>query len=197
MNLFFGKACPPSSLFNKVDSGRVYASDDGQRVGRYSSTQCSSNMNNLSLCQLVPRSILTVQINKPGAPLMSGVVGQSNPFKVFWPIVQFVAVDVIYRKAIGVAKDISNCNQSMHSHFGTLIAKFCRHLKVAPAVQSWRKNFFFVDRAKMLDCPVFVSSCVGRPSGAQDAAILAHNPVNAFFVNIYFFHAVNNTAQHG
>ena len=197
MKLLFGKACPPFSLFNKVDGGRVYASDDRQRVGRYSSTQCPSNMNNLSLGQLVPRSILTVQVNKAGTPLVSGVVGQSNPFKVFWSVVQFVAVDMVNCQPIFKAKNKSNRNQSMHRHFGTLVAKFCRHLKVASAVQGWRKNFFFVDRTKILDCPVFVSSCVGRPSGSQDAAIFADNPVNAFFVNIYFFHAVNNTAQHG
>jgi len=197
VNLLFGKACPPFSLFNKVDGGRVYASDDGQRVCRYSSTQCPTNMDNLPLSQLVPRSLLAVQVNKPGAPLVSGVVGQSNPFKVFWSVVQFVAVDVVYRKTIGVAKNISNGNQSMHRHFGALLAKFCRHLKVAPTVQGWGKNFFLVSRAKMLDCPVFVPGCVGRPSRPQDASILAYDPVNAFFVNIYFFHAVNNTAQHG
>ena len=197
MKLFLGKACPPFSFFNKVDGGRVYASDDGQRVCRYSSAQCSPNMNNLSLGQLVSRSILAVQVNKTSAPLVSGVVGQSNPFKIFWSVVQFVAVDVVYRKTICVAKNEGNCNQSMHRHFGALVAKLCRHLKVAPAVQSWRKHFFLVNRAKMLACPVFVSGCVGGPSRSQDAAILAYDPVNAFFVNIYFFHAVNDTAQHG
>ena len=197
MKLFLGKACPPFSFFNKVDGGRVYASDDGQRVCRYSSAQCSPNMNNLSLGQLVSRSILAVQVNKTSAPLVSGVVSQSNPLKVFWSVVQLVAVNVIYRKSISVAKNISNGNQSMHRNFGALVAKLCRHLKVASAVQSWRKHFFLVNRAKMLACPVFVSRCVGSPSGSQDVAILAHNPINAFFVNIYFFHAVNNTAQHG
>lgn len=197
MKSLLGKTCPPFPLFNKVNGGRVYASNDGQRVGRYSSTQCPSNMNNLSLSELVPRSLLAVQVNKPGAPLVSGVVGQSNPFKVFWSVVQFVAVDVVYRKTIGVAKNKSNGNQSMHRHFGAFVAKFCRHLKVAPTVQGWGKNFLLVNRAKMLACPVFVSGCVGRPSRSQDAAIFAYDPVNAFFVNIYFFHAVNNTAQHG
>lgn len=197
MKSLLGKTCPPFSFFNKVYGGWVYASDDGQRVCRYSSTQCPPNMDNLSLSQLVPRGLLAVQVNKPGAPLVSGVVGQSNPFKVFWSVVQFVTVNVVYRKTIGVAKNISNCNQPMHRHFGALVAKFCGHLKVAPAVQSWRKHFFLVDRAKMLACPVFMSRCVGSPSGSQDAPILAHNPINAFFVNIYFFHAVNDTAQHG
>jgi len=197
VKLFLGKACPPFSFFNKVDGGRVYASDDGQRVCRYTSTQCPPNVDDLSLSQLVPRSLLAIQVNKTSAPLVSGVVSQSDPLKVFWSVVQLVAVNVIYRKPISVAKNISNGNQSMHRHFGALVAKFCRHLKVAPAVQSWRKHFFLVDRAKMLDCPVFVPRCVGSPSGSQDASILAHNPINAFFVNIYFFHAVNNTAQHG
>ena len=197
MRSLLGKACPPFSFFNKMNGGRVYASDDGQRVCRYSSTQCSANMNHLSLGQFVPRSIFSVQVNKSCAPLVSGVVSQSNPFKVFRSIVQLVAVNVIYRKPIGVANNISNGNQPVNRHFGALVAKFCRHFKVTPAVQSWRKHFFLVDRAKMLACPVFVSSCVGCPSRSQNTAVLAHNPINAFFVNIYFFHAVNNTAQHG
>ena len=197
MKSLLGKACPPFSLFNKVNGGRVYASDDGQRVGWYPGAQCSSYMDDLSLGQLVPRSTLASQVNKPGAPLVSGVVGQSNPLKVFGPVVQFVAVNVVDRKSLGVAFNKSNRNQSMHRHFGALFAKLCRHLKVAPAVQGWRKHLLLVGGAKVLTRSIFVSGCVGRPSGPQDAAILTYKPLNAFLVNGYFFHAVNNTAQHG
>ena len=197
MNSLLGKTRPPFSLFNEVNGGWVYTGDDRQGVAWYSSAECSPNVDNLSLGQLVPRSTLTPQVNKSGAPLVSGIVGQSNPLKVFWSVVQLIAIDVVDRKSLSVAKNKSNCNQSMHGHFGALVAKFCRHLKVAPAVQGWSQNLFFVYRDKMLACPVFVPSCVGRPSRSQDAAILTNKPLNAFLVNGYFFHAVNNTAQHG
>ena len=197
MKSLLGKTRPSFSLFNKVDGGRVYARNDRQRVGRYSSPQRPSNMNNLSLGQLVPRSILAIQVNKPSAPLVSSVVGQSNPFKVFWSVVQLIAIDVVDRKPLGVAIDKSNGNKPMQRHFWSLAANLCRYLKIAPTVQSWRKHFLFVNAAKMLDGSVFVPSCKGCPSGPQDAAILTNKPLNAFLVNSYFFHAVNNTAQHG
>ena len=197
MKLLLGKTRPPFSLLNKVDGGRVYASDDGQRVGWYSSTQCSPNVDNLFLRQLVPRSILAPQVNKSCAPLMPSVVSQRNPFKILWPVVQLIAIDVVDRKSLGVAINKSNGNKPMQRHFWSLAANLCRYLKIAPTVQSWRKHFLFVNAAKMLDGSVFVPSCEGCPSRTQDAAILTNKPLNAFLVNSYFFHAVNNTAQHG
>jgi hypothetical protein len=197
VNSLLGKTRPPFPLFNEVNGGWVYTGNDRQGVAWYSSAECSPNVDNLSLGQLVPRSILAPQVNKSCAPLMPSVVSQRNPFKILWPVVQLIAIDVVDRKSLGVAINKSNGNKPMQRHFWSLAANLCGYFKITPTVQSWRKHSFFVNAAKMLDGSVFVPSCKGCPSGPQDAAILTNKPLNAFLVNSYFFHAVNNTAQHG
>jgi len=197
MKLFLGKACPPFAFFNKVNGGRVNASNNRQRVAGNASLKCASNVNDLSLGQLVSRRFFASQINKTCSPLMFAVFRKRNPFKVFRPVIQLVAVNVVNRQPILKTRNKSNCNKPMQRHFWALISNFCRHFKIPSAVQSWGQNLFFVYRDKMLACPVFVPSCKRSPSRAQDASIFTNNPVNIFLVNIYFFHAVNNTAQHG
>lgn len=196
MNLLFGKACPPLPLFNKVDGGRTYLRNNGQRIGRYSSTQCASNVNNLPLGEFVSRSIFAVQVNKPSAPLMSSVVCQCKPFKVFWSVVQFVSINVVYRKAFSKPRNKSQRNKPMHKHFWSFVAEFCRNNVVSSFGNPRTYLCLRPNALKYFDFPRSLTCCLRDNFWPKNFGVLANNPVDAFFVDGDSFHAVNYIAGH-
>ena len=196
MKLFISKVCPPFSLFNKVNGGGAYFSDDSQRVSRYSGAQCSSDMNYLLLSQLVPRSIFPVQVNKPSAPLMSGVISQSNPLKIFRSIVQFVSVDVVDRKSRLKPRNKRQSNQSVNEHFWSFIAKFCGNDKVSLLVCPRSYLGLRSDALEDLSFSKSFALCLRNNFRAKNSGILADNPVNPFFVYGYGLHGVHYMVGH-
>jgi hypothetical protein len=190
------KTCPPFSFFYKVNGGRAYSSDDSQRVSRYSGTQCSSDMNYLFLSQFVPRSIFSFQVNKPSAPLMSGVVSQSNPFKIFRSIVQFVSVDVIDRKARLKPRNKCQSNQSVNEHFWSFIAKFCGNDKVSLLACPRSYLGLRPNALKDLSLSKSFAFCLRNNFRSKNSGVLANKPVNSFFMNGDGFHGVHYMVGH-
>ncbi len=196
MRLFLNNAFPASSFFNKVNGGRVDPGNDCKRVSWYSRPKCLSNVNDLSLSQLVSRCFFTAQINKTSSPLVSCVVSQSKPLKVFWSIVQFVSVDVIDRQTFFKSRHKSQSNQSVYKHFWPLISKFCGN-NVVSAFTNPRLDFRLRSNTfKSLSIAKPRSFSFGNCLWAKYSSILRHKPVDAFFVNGYGVHAVNYIAGH-
>lgn len=197
MNLLFGQTRPAFAFFNKVDGGCADASDDCQRVGRNVCSQSPPNVDYLLLGKFVPRSIFTAQVNKACSPLMFGVLRQSHPFKIFRPVVQLVAVDVIDCEAFRKSRHKGQSNKSVNKNFWTNVSKFGRNNVIAVATYPGFNFSGLANAGKRLLLAISGSDRRCNDLRSEDAGVLANKPINAFFGNGYLLHAVNGTAGHG
>lgn len=196
MKSLFVKACPPLSFFNKVNCGRADSSNNCKRVSGDPKSECSAYVNNLALRQLVSGGIFTSQVNKASLPLMFCVFGRRNPFKIFWPVVQLVTIDVVYGKSRLKPRNKSQGNQTMNEHFWSFVCQLCRNHVVAVLRDP---RFYFCLRPnafKSLRNSKSRSLGFGGYFWTKNSSILGHNPVNAFFMNCYGVHSVNYMAGH-
>ena len=196
MKLLLGKTCPPLSFFNKVNGGWRNASNNSQRVSGYSGSKGFSDVDDLPLGQLVPWSIFAHQVNKPSAPLVSGVFGPGNPLKVFWSVIKFVAVDMIYRKPFSVPINERHGNKPMNKNFWAFGAKFCRNNVITVFGNPSLYLCLRPDAFKSLGIAKPRSFSFSNCFWAKYSSIFRHKPVNAFFVNSFSVHAVNCIAGH-
>lgn len=189
-------AGPSFAFFNKVDGGRAYIGNDGQRVGWDTKTQGFANVHHLSLCKFVIGLFFSAQINKARFPFMFGVLRQSNPLKIFWPVVRFDAVDVVDGKVWFVPMHKTHCNQSVNKNFWPFAVFQCRYHQIPVAVQKWGKFDGWIIAGKSLLNAV--ADTIGRADSGlvPNASILVNKPRSAFFNNFYWVHSVNTIAGH-
>lgn len=197
MSLFIlANAGPSFAFFNKVDGGRAYIGNDGQRVGWNTKAQGFANVDHLSLRKFVSGLFFSTQINKTRFPFMFSVLRQSNPLKIFWPVVRFDAVDVVDGKVRLVPIHKTHCNQSVNKNFWPFAIFQCRHHQIPVAVQK-RGKF---DGWKIAGKSLFnaIADTLGRAGSClvPNASVLVNKPRNAFFNNFYWVHSVNTIAGH-
>ena len=189
-------AGPSFAFFNKVDGGRAYISNDGQGVGWDTKTQGFANVHHLSLRKFVIGLFFSTQINKARFPFMFGVLRQSNPLKIFWPVVRFDAVDMVDGKVRLVPIHKTHCNQSMNKNFWPFAIFQCRHHQIPVSVQKRGQ----LDRWKIAGKSLFnsIADTLGRAGSGfiPYASVLVNKPRSAFFDNFYWVHSVNTIAGH-
>ena len=197
MSLFiFANVGPSFAFFNKVDGGWVYIGNDGQRVGGNTKAQGFADMNHLSLCKFVVGLFFATQINKARFPFMFGVLRQSNPLKIFWPVVRFNAIDVVNGKVWLVPMHKTHCNQTVHKNFWPFAVLQCRNRQISIVVQKRGKFDGWTIAGKSLFNAItntFNRSAFGL---IPYAPVLVNKPRNAFFNNFYWVHSVNILAGH-
>lgn len=195
-SFIIANAGPSFAFFNKVDGGRTYIGNDGQRVGRNAKAQGFANVNHLSLCKFVVGLFFATQINKARFPFMFGVLRQSNPLKIFWPIVRFDAVDVVDGKVRSVPSHKTHCNQSVHKNFWSFAVFQCRHRQIPIVVQKRGKfDGWTIAGKSLLNA---IADTLGRAGSGfiPYASVLVNKPRSAFFNNFYWVHSVNTIAGH-
>ena len=197
MSLFIlANAGPSFAFFNKVDGGRVYIGDDGQRVGWNTQAQGFANVDYLSLRKFVIGLFFSTQINKARFPFMFGVLRQSNPLKIFWPVVRFDAVDVVDGKVRPVPMHKTHCNQSVNKNFWPFAIFQCRHHQIPVAVQKRGKfDRWKIARESLFNAIADTLGCAGSCL-VPNASVLVNKPRSAFFDNFYWVHSVNTIAGH-
>ena len=197
MSLFiFTNAGPSFAFFNKVDGGWVYIGNDGQRVGGNAKAQGFADMNHLSLRKFVIGLFFATQINKARFPFMFGVLRQSNPLKIFWPVVRFDAVDVVDGKVRPVSMHKTHCDQAVNKNFWPFAILQCRHHQIPVAAQKRGKfDGWIIAGKSLLNTVADTLGCAG--SGfIPYASVLVNKPRSAFFNNFYWVHSVNTIAGH-
>ena len=196
MKLLLWDTCPALSFFNKVNRGGTDARNNCKRVSGDSKSECSTYVNNLTLSQLVSGSVFPSQINKASAPLMFGVFCQRNPFKIFWSVIQLVAVNVVYRKSRLKSRNKGQGYQPMYKHFWPLVPKFCGNNMVAPFVYPRLNLCLRPNALESLRVSKPRSFGFGNRLWTKNSSIFGHKPVDAFFMNGYGVHAVNYMTGH-
>lgn len=189
-------AGPSFAFFNKVDGGRVYIGNDGQRVGWNTKAQGFANVDHLSLRKFVSGLFFPSQINQPSIPCVFAVLRQSNPLKIFWPVVRFDAVDVVDGKVWLVPMHKTHCNQSVNKNFWPFAIFQCRHHQIPVAVQKRGKfDGWKIARKSLFNA---IADTLGRAGSClvPNASVLVNKPRNAFFDNFYWVHSVNTIAGH-
>jgi len=196
VKLLFDKARPSFPFFYEANGGRAYSGNNRKRVAWYSLSKGSSDMDHLTLGQLMRWRFFPSKVDKTSLPLVSSVFLQSNPLKILRSIVQFVAIDVVNGKSIRMAINKSHRHKSMHKNFWALWTKFRRNNLIATFRRPWFYFNLLSTACKNLRLAVLHSlsrRCDGR---SEDASIFADKPINSFFVDKYGFHAVNCIAGH-
>ena len=194
--LIIGNASPSFAFFNKVNGGRVYIGDDGQRVCRDTKAQRLANVDHLSLCKFVARVFFSSQINKAGIPCVFAVLLQRNPFKVLWPVVRLDAIDVVDGKMWFVTVHKTHRYQAVNKNFWPFTVLQRRHHQVPVTVQKRGKFAGWEIAGKSLLNAV--SNTFGRAGSSlvPYASVLVDKPRNAFFDNFHWVHGVNTIAGH-
>ena len=195
-SFIIANAGPSFAFFNKVDGGRVYIGNDGQRVGWNTKAQGFANVDHLSLRKFVIGLFFTTQVNKARFPFMFGVLRQSNPLKIFWPVVRFDAVDVVDGKVRPVPMHKTHCNQAVNKNFWPFAILQCRHHQIPVAAQKRGKFDGWIIAGKgLLNA---VADTIGRAGSGliPYASVLVNKPRSAFFDNFYWVLSVNTIAGH-
>ena len=136
------------------------------------------------------------QVNKSSAPLMFGVFGQRNPFKIFWPVIQLIAVDVVYGKPRLKPRNKGQSDQPMNKHFWPLVSKFCGNNMIASLVYPRLNLSLWPNAFKGLSVSKPRPFSFSNRLRTKNASIFKYKPVNAFFMNGYGVHGVKYMAGH-
>ena len=197
MNLFIiANAGPAFAFFNKVNGGRVYIGNNGQRVGWNTKAESFANVNHLALRKFVIWLFFSMQINKAGIPCVFAVLRQRNPLKVFRPVVRLDAIDVIDGKVRFVSMHKTHCNQAVDKNFWPFPIFQCRHHQIPVTIQKRRKFDRWKIAGKSLLNTISGAFCCAGSSLIPYASVLIHKPRNAFFNNFDWVHNVNIIAGH-
>lgn len=193
---FVTNACPSFAFANKVDCGRVHVGNDGQRICWHTKAQRFAYVYDLSLTKFMIWLLLPTQINKPCSPFVFGVFRQSNPFKIFWPVVGFNAVDMVDRKMRSVSVYKAHGNQTVDKNLGSFPVLQCRNNQVPASAQERRKFYRLKIACKSLLNTLSNAFAGARPSFVPNASVLVHKPRSVFFNNFYWVHSVTSIAGH-
>ena len=197
MNLVnISNASPAFTFFNKVDCGRVYVGNDGQRIGWNTKTQGFANMDNLFLRKFVSWLVFSTQINKTRTPCVFAIFRQTNPLKIFWSIVGLNSIDVVDSKARFVSMNKTHCNQTVNKNFWSFSVLQCRHYQIPIVVQKWGKFDRWKIAGKSLFNAISDACCRTSSSLIPYTSVLINKPRSAFFNNFYWVHSVNSIAGH-
>lgn len=197
MNLFIiANAGPSFAFFNKVNGGRVYIGNDGQRVGCYAKAKCFANVNHLALRKFVIWLFFSMQINKASIPCVFAVLRQRNPLKIFRSVVRLDAIDVINGKVRFVPIHKTHCNQAMNKNFWPFPILQGGNHQIPVTVQKRREFDGWKIASKGLFNAISGAFCCAVSSLIPYASVLINKPRNAFFNNFYWVHNVNIIAGH-
>ena len=189
-------AGPPFAFFNKVDGGRVYIGDDGQRICWNANTQRFTNVHYLFLGQFVIGLVFSTQVNKPCFPFVFGIFCQRNPLKIFRSVVRLDTIDVIDGKVRFVPIHKTHCNQAMNKNLWPFPILQSGNHQIPVAVQKRRKFDGWEIAGKGLFNAISGAFCRAGSSLIPYASVLINKPRNAFFNNFYWVHNVNIIAGH-
>jgi hypothetical protein len=193
---FVTNARPSFAHADEVDCGRVYVGNDGQRICWHTKAQSFAYVHDLSLTKFMVWLFLPTQINKPCSPFVFGVLRQSNPFKIFWPVVSFNTVDVVDRKMRLVSMHKAHSNQTMDKNFRSFPILQCGHNQVSVFAQKRRKFY-----RGQVACKRLLNTISNAFSGAcssfvPNASVFVNKPRSVFFNYFYWIHSVNIIAGH-
>jgi len=189
-------AGPPFAFFNKVDGGRVYIGDDGQRICWNAKTQRFTNVHYLFLGQFVIGLVFSTQVNKPCFPFVFGIFCQRNPLKIFRSVVRLDTIDVIDGKVRFVPIHKTHCNQAMNKNLWPFPILQGGNYQIPVTVQKRRKFDGWKIAGKGLFNAISGAFCRAGSSLIPYASVLINKPRNAFFNNFYWVHNVNIIAGH-
>ena len=189
-------ASPAFAFFNKVDGGRVYIGNDGQRIGWDTKSQGFANVNYLALRKFVIWLFFSTQINKASFPCVFAVFCQRNPLKILWPVVRLNTIDVVDGKVWSVPMHKTHCNQAVGKNFWPFPIFQCRHHQVPVTIQKRGEFDRWKIAGKSLFNAIADACCCTSSSLIPYASVLVNKPRSAFFNNFYWVHSVNIIAGH-
>lgn len=160
-------------------------SNDSQCMRRHAFCEQPSDIDNLLASQLVCGLPIPSQVNKPSLPLVLRISRKADPFKILVRVIQFVAVNMVDRKARFIPRDKCKPDKPMDKMVNSGAVFRCVNFKIPISRFDFSEFAPLKRRCIYLLFPV-TDSCIGSGTRSGfNSAIGADKPANPLRFNFF------------